>query len=259
LPARRLYGGARLNDASCLPDRRFNEKDCKMQHGAASAGLWKPSERRHLCRADLCRRLTRLVLRGLATVLASAALFAVVMPTSASACACCANPGTRVVETKKFDSDRRAVIDRLAFGKTAQRSGGKADDDSLIDGAGPFAVTVQQQKDRLVFTLRNEQGQTGSATLVLPRSITIFEVDPHGARKETGLGANLYKEWTLTAPAMVGGILQRAGGQGQTVRLILHGRGNACTDESHFTDWTLQFRGPKGRTILFGPLQSGAR
>lgn len=232
-----------------------------MQHGAVSAGLSKRTGGWRAGRmANMCRSLTQLLLRGLTAALAGAALIAVVMSAPASACACCTNPGARLVATEKLDPHRLGIIERLAFGKTAQRYGGEADDeDSLIDGAGPFALVVQRQKDRLVFTFRNKQGQTGSATLVLPRSISIFEVDPHGERKDAGLGPSLYKEWTLTGPAAVSGILQRAGGTGQSISLILHGRGNACTDETHFTDWTLHFRGPKGQTIVFGPLQSGAR
>ncbi|MDT3688098.1 MAG: hypothetical protein RO009_24020 [Pseudorhodoplanes sp.] len=232
-----------------------------MLHRAAPTGLSKRTGRWRAGRmANMCRSLTQLLLSGLTTALAGAALIAVAMPAPASACACCTNPGARLVATEKLDAHRLGIVERLAFGKTAQRYGGEADDeDSLIDGAGPFALMVQRQKDRLVFTFRNKQGQTGAATLVLPRSISIFEVDPHGERKDAGLGPSLYKEWTLTTPATVSGILQRAGGTGQSISLILHGGGNACTDESHFTDWTLHFRGPKGQTIVFGPLQSGAR
>jgi hypothetical protein len=99
----------------------------------------------------------------------------------------------------------------------------------------------------------------GTATLVLPRTISIFEVDPHGDSKDEGLGPSLYKEWTLTAPAAVTGILRRAGGPRRTMSLILHGGGRGCTEATHFTNWTLQLRRPKGQTIFFGALESGAR
>jgi hypothetical protein len=43
-------------------------------------------------------------------------------------------------------------------------------------------------------------------------------------------------------------------GGDQRATLILHGRGNSCTDASQFNAWTLVLHGPKGTSTLFGTL-----
>lgn len=181
--------------------------------------------------------------------------------TPASACACCSNRGSRVIATEKLAQQYRVAIDEVVFGKKAQLYIGESDgEDTLVEGFGSaYTLDVARQKDRIVFTLRNNKGQPGTATLALPRTLSIFEVDPHGDSKDEGLGPNLYKEWTLTAPAAVTGILRRTGGPAATMSLILHGGGRGCTDAAHFTHWTLQIRRPKGQTLFFGPLESAAK
>ena len=179
----------------------------------------------------------------------------------ASACACCSNRGSRVVATEKLDTVRMAALDQMVFGKAAQLYIGESDgEETLVDGFGStYALEVDRQKGRIVFTLRNNKGQPGTATLAIPKTISIFEVDPHGDSKDEGLGPNLYKEWKLTAPAAVTGILRRTGGPRATMSLILHGGGRGCTEATHFTHWTLQIKRPKGETIFFGPLESAAQ
>jgi hypothetical protein len=186
-------------------------------------------------------------------------LFVSIANTPASACACCSNRGSRHVATEKLDPQRLAAIDQMTFGKSARLYVGESDgEETRVEGFGSsYRLEVERQKQRIVFTLRNNKGQTGTATFVMPKHISIFEVDPHGDSKDEGLGPNLYKEWTLTAPAAVSGILRRTGDQRATMNLILHGSGRGCTDATHFTDWTLQIRRPRGQTIFFGPLESG--
>jgi hypothetical protein len=179
----------------------------------------------------------------------------------ASACACCSNRGSRVVATEKLEPVRMAAIDQMVFGKAAQLYVGESDgEETLVDGFGSeYSLDIERKKNAIVFTFRNNKGQPGTATLAIPRTVSIFEVDPHGDSKDEGLGPNLYKEWTLTAPATVTGILRRTGGRRATMSLILHGGGRGCTEATHFTHWTLQMRRPNGQTIFFGPLESGAR
>lgn len=179
------------------------------------------------------------------------------LPAPASACACCSNRGQRYVAIEKLDAQRLAALEQMSFGKSALLYVGESDgEETLVDGFGSnYTLEVARQKSRLVFTFRNSKGQSGTATLVLPRTISIFEVDPYGDNKDEGLGPALYKEWTLTAPATVTGILRRTGGSRSTMNLILHGGGRGCTDATHFTNWTLQMKRPKGQTIFFGTLE----
>jgi hypothetical protein len=202
----------------------------------------------------MTQRMARMVAAALGCL-----LFVPIANAPASACACCSNRGSRTVATVTLDPQRMVQIDQMVFGKTAQLYVGENDgEQTLVDGFGSgFTLEVERQKKRIVFTLRNKQGVTGTATFVMPKNISIFEVDPHGDSKDEGLGPNLYKEWTLTAPLAVSGILRRAGGPGRTMSLILHGGGRGCTEATHFTNWTLQLRRPKGQTIFFGALESG--
>jgi hypothetical protein len=80
-------------------------------------------------------------------------------------------------------------------------------------------------------------------------------VDPREAKPDRGLGPALYKEWKLTAPASGTGVFAPGTGARQRITLILQGRGNRCTDASHFTAWTLVVHGPAAEYTLFGALK----
>jgi hypothetical protein len=159
----------------------------------------------------MTQRMARMVAAALGCL-----LFVPIANAPASACACCSNRGSRTVATVTLDPQRMVQIDQMVFGKTAQLYVGESDgEQTLVDGFGSgFTLDVERQKKRIVFTFRNKQGVTGTATFVMPKNISIFEVDPHG------------------------------GGRG-------------CTEATHFTNWTLQLRRPKGQTIFFGALESG--
>jgi hypothetical protein len=80
-----------------------------------------------------------------------------------------------------------------------------------------------------VFDFRDKNGRTGTLTLPMPDTISIFEVDPRTDPKEGGTGPRAYKEWIVTAKAGGTGIFA-AGLRGNArVSLILHGSGNSCT------------------------------
>lgn len=174
----------------------------------------------------------------------------------AFACACCSNRAARYVEVEKLSPQRMAIVDQMAFGKSADLLVSEADDNrSIIDSkATSFDLTFKRLPDRMIFTFRDAQNETGTLALMLPKSISIFEVDPRGDEKDEGLGPNLYKEWNLTGAVSGNGAFRRAAGKGQKLTLILHGRGRACTEAEHFTDWTLLLHGPIGKATLYGPL-----
>ena len=192
--------------------------------------------------------------------LAAAALVAA-FATSALACACCTHTGWRYVEVEKMSDRRLTDIERMAFAKTATLSTGEAD--AQIKGIEnpdtDYQLEVTRQKDRMVFALRDRKGRAGHLVLAIPKTISIFEVDPRGDEKDKGLGPSLYKEWKLTANAAGDGLFRRVVGAGQKITLVLHGRGIGCTDAGHFTDWTLLVHGPSDRLTLYGALDSAGR
>ena len=155
-------------------------------------------------------------------------------------------------------SERRLVqVAAMRFAADARLSVGEADPRIRgIEAPGTdYRLDVAQQKDRIVFSLRDRKGRSGNLVLTIPKTISIFEVDPRGDEKDAGLGPSLYKEWKLTARAVGDGLFRRVVGAGQKITLVLHGRGIGCTDASHFTDWTLLVHGPADRLTFYGALE----
>jgi hypothetical protein len=205
-------------------------------------------------------------MRRPALLKAAAALFAVVAAlvitlNAALACASCSNRGSRYVEVEKRSERRLAAIGEMVFAKQAQRK--SAEDDIDIPGMGPFGVELDMKVERKtganVSSFVDRKGVTATLTLAIPKTISIFEVDPRGDNRDEGLGPNLYKEWKLTAKAAADGALKPAAGPGQSLTLILNGGGRGCTEAMHFTDWTLLLHGRAGSLTLLGALDSGIK
>ena len=159
-------------------------------------------------------------------------------------------------------SDRRlGEIDRMGFAKTAKLSAGEADPEikGIENPSTDYQLDVARENERMVFAFRDAKGRSGKLALAIPKTISIFEVDPRGDEKDKGLGPSLYKEWKLTANAAGDGLFRRIVGAGQKITLVLHGRGIGCTDAGHFTDWTLLIHGPSDKLTLYGALDSAGR
>lgn len=177
------------------------------------------------------------------------------------ACACCSQAAWRRVETEKLSSHHLDEINQLRFAKTARLMMREADDDAVNGVANPeenYDLAVTRTKDRWTFSFHDKKGRTGTLALALPKSISIFEVDPrHG--KDEGHGPVLYKEWKLTAKATGNGLFRATVGPNQKLTLVLHGRGNGCTSAEQFTHWTLLVHGPLDTYTMYGALETGPR
>jgi hypothetical protein len=189
---------------------------------------------------------------------AAAVIFA---PAAAQACACCSQTAWRRVEVEKLAPHHFGEINQLRFAKTAQLMLGEADDDGikgLTDPDEDYDLTVVRAKDRWTFSFRDKKGRAGTLSLMLPKTISVFEVDPrHG--KDEGQGPVLYKEWKLTANAAGNGLFRASVGTNQKITLVLHGRGNACTSAEQFTHWTLLVHGPVDTYTMYGALESAGQ
>jgi hypothetical protein len=176
---------------------------------------------------------------------------------SALACACCSNTAQRSVHTQKIDGRITAQLEQLRLGPTAKVATGERDDHPIPGLQAPvenFTVTFTWLKDRMTFALRDTKGRTGTLSLVRPQTISIFEVDPRDT-EDFGHGPNLYKEWTITTAAAGDGIFRRSTGPNRRLSLVLHGRGNSCTDVTSFRHWTLEVRGRRDESYtLYGEL-----
>lgn len=188
-----------------------------------------------------------------------ALVFALAQGGPALACACCTNPGQRYVENTRIDSYRMNVIRELRFAKQANLETGErdlSDHKGIANPSERYALTVSPQKDRFVFSFRDDKKNEGSLTLLLPDAISVFEVDPRDPEAPArGTGPVLYKEWRLTAPFSGTGIFKAGNGGYQRITLIFHGRGGGCTDATHFSSWTISVHGPLGNYLFFGELE----
>jgi hypothetical protein len=198
----------------------------------------------------------------LVVVLASVAI--AMMPLSpAFACACCSDRGQRVDIVQEIDDRIRSELESLRFSTEAKLALGARDDLEGVDHTGSnFTVSVAQDKDRIIFSLRDEKGRAGTLSLLNLRMISIFEVDTYDT-PDSGLGPVLYKEWRITTAVAGDGIFRANVGANRRIMLVLHGRGLSCTEINHFSHWSLEVRKQDGdRTdhyTFHGELTSGSR
>jgi hypothetical protein len=193
--------------------------------------------------------------------LALAALVVLAAPGEALACACCTNPGQRYVDVETLDPGRLEEIESLRFGTEARLYVGEAGVEAIKgiqDPAERYDLAVNWDKTHPVktdisFTLSNPGGRSGTLSLRLPQTISIFEVDPRDS-PDQGTGPVLYKEWKLIGEVTGTGAFSGTNSPKQVLTLILQGRGNSCTSAADFTHWTLVTEGPKGSYSLFGEL-----
>lgn len=194
-----------------------------------------------------------------ATITFATLAFVLAAATQANACACCTNAGQRNVGMSKIDAYAAGVLDTVRFGANAQLYTGEADigDIKGIKAASDrwtMVVAKTSKTWRLAFD--DGKGNTGNVVFVLPASITKFEVDTRAPEPARSNGEPLlYKEWRLTTKAEGAGMFAGTTGHAQQATLILHGRGNSCTDASQFTAWSLVLHGAKGTSTVFGTLQ----
>lgn len=186
----------------------------------------------------------------------------VVVVDGAWACACCSNPGYRRVEIMTLErSYEREVIGQVRFRPPAQLYSGEAepaDIKGIARGismpASEYDLEVAQRKDHWVFAFRDKAGRSGTLVLSMPKSMSVSEVDPRQGWGEKGSGPILYKEWQLRSRAAGTGIFTPGIGRGQSITLILQGRGLVCAAAEDFTHWTLAVSGPVAKYHLFGEL-----
>jgi hypothetical protein len=175
---------------------------------------------------------------------------------AAKACACCSNDGQRYVGTVKTDAYATGVLADTRFADTAHLYTGEADVadiEGITAKSSTFRLAVTKNVKTWVFDFAQEGGG-GALMFSMPGSVTKFEIDPRNREAPGGLGPVLYKEWRLTAKLIGNGMFKGATGRNWQATLILHGRGNSCTDASQFNAWTLVLHGEKFSATLFGNL-----
>ena len=195
-----------------------------------------------------------LVSRTLGLLLAIAATLTAAAP-AAQACACCTHEGQRYDGIAQLDSGKREEIQRLRFSTDAElflAERDPTDVEGITTPSARYKLRVSQDEDRWIFAFRDKAGNSGSLTLTLPTTVSIFAVDPRRGERKGGTGPALYREWKLTSRAAGTGIFTPGMASNQRITLILHGHGNNCTGPDMATHWTLMVSGPKAHYHFFG-------
>ena len=185
------------------------------------------------------------------------------------ACACCAEPGTRMEYKGKTDSFIRDLVKEFKFAEKAELYMTEAGFDT-IDGIDPVRKEDESTTGVIDFssagsftgkswqmTLKSPKGLTATYSLPIPLRYTEFKVDIHD-RKEMPVGPILYKEIRFEGLLSSATGFAKAGAvRGTRYLLVFQGRGVGCNEVEDFTHWRLDIDGPRAGYAFFGRLNSG--
>lgn len=185
------------------------------------------------------------------------------------ACACCAEPGTRMSYTTKTDSFIRDLVKEFKVADKAELFMTEAGFDT-IEGIPAIAKEDETAQGMLDFsstgsfagniwkmTLKSPKGLAATYSIPVPLKYSEFKVDIHDQEGRPN-GPWLYKEirfaGTLTSAS---GFAKAGAVRGTKYELVFSGRGVGCNEVEDFTHWRLDIDGPKAGYAFFGKLSSG--
>ena len=177
-------------------------------------------------------------------------------PSSAFACACCAERGHYSIRTAKPSADEMKELQKLKF-QTAELYTDAGYPDT-IKGISPlnesFSVTGLLNGGAWTFDFKDDQQKTGKLNLTKPLSMVEYMVDLPTPEKPEG-EVKLYKEWRFKYRVQnATGIFKTGFAPTNEYFLVLQGYGNVCTSAADFTKWHLEVTGKKAELSFFGKL-----
>jgi hypothetical protein len=200
-------------------------------------------------------------IRATLLIAAATSLALLARAPDARACACCSEPGQRIEATVPLSANDKLELERLRFAKAAKLYTDAAGFDAvsgISDPSETYEVVQSRQGGIWTFTFKDPKGGLGALAFTVPAQIELFFVDIRDGKQASAGGPLLYKEWRLAAPLAATGIFKPRAAGALTARLVLQGRGNACTSADQFSSWTLVVSGPKARYTLYGALDAPA-
>ncbi len=198
--------------------------------------------------------------------------FAVLFPSNAFACACCAETGTYIIRTGKVETFELDLLKEMKFDKDAALYMTEAGFDGLkglseiekdyetgswTASPADFSLVNSFLAKTWKFDFKTPTGKSGSLTLPMPLQMLQYKVDIHDG-SDQGLGPLLYKEWRFKGNVSSGtGIFKSSIIRPTSYFLVFQGRGRGCDDISDFVYWRLEISGKKADYAFFGKLSSG--
>lgn len=187
------------------------------------------------------------------------------------ACACCAEPGTRVEYTTKTDAFIRDLVKEIKFAEKADIYMTEAGFD-MIEGLSQIEKESESTPGMIDFsstgsfsgqawqlTLKTPKGLAATYSLPIPLRYSEFKVDIHDQEGRPN-GPWLYKEIRFEGPVTSATGFAKAGAiRGTKFSLVFQGRGVGCNEVEDFTHWRLDIDGPKAGYAFLGKLSSGRK
>ncbi len=187
------------------------------------------------------------------------------------ACACCAEPGTRINYTAKTDSFIRDLVKQFKVADEANLYMTEAGFDGIegIDliakedetaaGIMDFTSTGAFAEKLWKMNIKSPKGLTATYSIPAPLKYTEFKVDIHD-QEDRPNGPLLYKEILFEGVLASATGFARAGAvRGTKYELVFSGRGSGCNEVEDFTHWRLDIDGPKAGYAFLGKLSSGRK
>jgi hypothetical protein len=184
------------------------------------------------------------------------------LPASALACACCAEPGVWHEYNSALEEYQVGVLQEIRMGRRAELYATEAELEEDAKGIEladyDYTFSFLPSNKQLELTFRSTKGRTGKLTLIIPTTYTDFKVDMQEQRNVPN-GPALYKEWRLAGEIKGTGIFAKGLADGGTYHLVLQARGNGCDSADQFRHWVLQVKGPKAAYAFYGDMRAAGR
>lgn len=181
-----------------------------------------------------------------------------IFPSSAFACACCAERGYYSIRTAKPSADEMKELRKLKF-QTAElyTDAGYPETVKGISSLGEsFSVSSLLNGKTWTFNFKDNNSKTGKLDLTKPLSMVEYMVDLPGANNGES-EVKLYKEWRFKYKVQnATGIFKNGFAPTNEYFLVLQGYGNVCTSAADFTKWRLEISGKKAEFSFFGNLSA---
>jgi len=175
------------------------------------------------------------------------------------ACACCAEPGEIQKGRMKVDAFIGNELRSIRFGSRANLYTTAAGWDDIRGIESPdqmeaYRLRADKSGRQWVLSFTGGKRNAGTLSFRLPERIELYAVD---TTPQIQRSTKLRKEWRIDAEVAGTGIFAAGLASGNPrATLVLHGKGNACTDATQFKYWTLDVKGGNARYRFFGKLKA---
>jgi hypothetical protein len=194
------------------------------------------------------------------TLLLTLTVAGLLFPINAFACACCAEPGTYWISTKKPEKLELDELKKIRFANASLFTTGAGEESVLgINPVGvDYLISGLFQSSAWKLNFKDEKGRAGILNLTVPTSMVSYAADVHDGREGGAGGPLLYKEWRFKSKVQTGtGFFQKGIAPATEYFLVLQGRGNNCTQAEDFTHWRLEITGKKANYAFYGEVSLG--